>query len=89
MPGCSRPVQLLIVAALCVFGGLMHSQTSPSTASQSPENSAKTPFTLKTATHLVLIDVIATDGKGRPMKKARTSAPCQRELLGRSIFQQW
>lgn len=67
MPGCSRPVQLLIVAALCVFGGLMHSQTSASTASQSRENSGKTPFTLKTATHLVLVDVVATDGKGRPI----------------------
>ena len=65
MPGCLRPVRQL--AALCVFGALLHAQTSPSTASQSRENSGKTPFTLKTATHLVLVDVVAIDGKGRPV----------------------
>jgi hypothetical protein len=63
MPEYLRPVQLLMAAGLLV-GGLMHSQT----ASSAPQDdSAKAPFTLKTATHLVLVDVVATDGKGKPV----------------------
>lgn len=64
MPGYSRPVQLLMAAALFAIGGLMHSQTASSSLQ---DDSAKSPFTLKTATHLVLVDVVATDGKGRPV----------------------
>ncbi|HET9165210.1 MAG TPA: VWA domain-containing protein [Candidatus Angelobacter sp.] len=63
MPGYSRPVRLM-VASLCAIGGLMHSQTA---SSASQDDSAKSPFTLKTATHLVLVDVVATDGKGKPI----------------------
>jgi VWFA-related protein len=40
---------------------------SPSEPSQSQENGGTSPFTLKTATHLVLVDVVAIDGKGRPV----------------------
>ncbi|MGZ4875097.1 MAG: VWA domain-containing protein [Candidatus Angelobacter sp.] len=61
------PNRLLMAGALFIFGTLTHSQTPSPAASQSPENSGKAPFTLKTATHLVLVDVVATDGKGRPV----------------------
>ena len=64
MPRYSRLVQLLMAAGLFAIGGLVHSQAA-SPASQ--DESAKPPFTLKTATHLVLVDVVATDGKGRPV----------------------
>ena len=58
----------LMAGALFIFGGLLYSQTpSLSTASQPQENNGKSPFTLKTATHLVLVDIVATDGKGRPI----------------------
>lgn len=60
-------IQLLMAAALCTFGVLLHSQTSSSSASQPLEDNAKTPFTLKTASHLVLVDVVAADGKGKPV----------------------
>jgi VWFA-related protein len=43
----------------------MQSQTVSPKGSQ--EDNAKSPFTLKTASHLVLVDVVATDGKGRPV----------------------
>jgi VWFA-related protein len=57
-----RPAPLLTAAALCIFSNFLHSQTSSSQG-----NSANSPFTLKTATHLVLVDVVATDGKGKPV----------------------
>ena len=47
----------MLSAALCIPRPLLQSQ----------DNSAKSPFTLKTATHLVLVDVVATDGKGKPV----------------------
>jgi VWFA-related protein len=59
--------RLLMAGALFIFATLTHSQTASPTASQSQEDSGKFPFTLKTATHLVLVDVVATDGKGRPV----------------------
>jgi len=65
MPGCLRPVQLLMAAVLCIIGSHLHSQTDSSTPSR--EDNGKSAFTLKTATHLVLVDVVATDGKGRPV----------------------
>lgn len=61
----SRSVRLLMAAVPCIFAALMHSQTPSSTTSQ--EDNGKSPFTLKTASHLVLVDVVATDGKGRPV----------------------
>ncbi len=61
----SRPVWLLMAAAFCIFSPFLHSQTDSSMPSQ--EDNGKSPFTLKTATHLVLVDVVATDGKGRPI----------------------
>ena len=64
MPGYSRPVQLFMAASLFAIGGLVHSQTA---SSASQDDSAKSPFTLKTSTHLVLVDVVATDGKGKPV----------------------
>ena len=64
MPGYSRPVQLLMAASLFAIGGFVHAQNASST---SQDDSAKPPFTLKTATHLVLVDVVATDGKGKPV----------------------
>ncbi|HEY4675603.1 MAG TPA: VWA domain-containing protein [Candidatus Angelobacter sp.] len=63
----SKSVQLLVAAVLCIFGRNLFSQTSSSTASPTQGNSAKPPFTLKTATHLVLVDVVVTDGKGKPV----------------------
>jgi VWFA-related protein len=67
MPRGSKSVQLLVTATLCIFGINLYSQTSSSTASPTQDDNAKPPFTLKTATHLVLVDLVATDGKGRPV----------------------
>jgi VWFA-related protein len=67
MRRASKSVQMLVAATLCIFGKNLYSQTSSSAASASQDESAKPPFTLKTATHLVLVDVVATDGKGRPV----------------------
>lgn len=63
----SIPVRLLVAATLFIFGRNLYSQTSSSTASPTQDDNAKSPFTLKTATHLVLVDVVATDGKGKPV----------------------
>jgi VWFA-related protein len=63
MPKYPRPV-LLMAAALFAIAGLVHAQTA---SSASQDDSAKSPFTLKTATHLVLVDVVATDGRGKPV----------------------
>src|SRR3954466_9177055 len=63
----SKSVQLLVAAVLCIFGRNLFSQTSSSTASPTQGNSAKSPFTIKTSAHLVLVDVVATDGKGKPI----------------------
>src|SRR6476661_9270243 len=63
----SKSVRLIVAATLCILGGNLYSQTSSSTASPTQDDSAKSPFTLKTATHLVLVDVVATDAKGRPV----------------------
>jgi len=60
MPGNSRPFQLLMAASLFAIGGFVHAQNSQ-------DDIAKSPFTLKTSTHLVLVDVVATDGKGKPV----------------------
>lgn len=62
-----RPAPLLTAAALCIFSNFLHSQTSSSAAPLPQDDSTKPPFTLKTATHLVLVDVVATDGKGKPV----------------------
>ncbi len=61
----SRPVRLLMAAAFCIFSPFLHSQAASSTPSQ--EDNGKSPFTLKTAAHLVLVDLVATDGKGKPV----------------------
>src|SRR5689334_25021009 len=61
VPG--RPIWLL--AMFCAFSPAMIAQTAPAaTGAQSPEDASKAPFVLKTSTHLVLVDVIATNGKG-------------------------
>src|SRR6185503_20068348 len=62
-----KSAQLLVAATLCIYGTNLCCQTSSSIASPAQDNSAKPPFTLKTATHLVLVDVVATDGKGKPV----------------------
>lgn len=62
-----KSVRLLVAATLCIYGANLYCQTSSSTASPAQDDSAKAPFTLKTATHLVLVDVVATDGKGKPV----------------------
>lgn len=67
MRRASKSVQLLVAATLCIFGRNLYSQTSSSTASPAQDDNTKPPFTLKTATHLVLVDVVATDGKGKPV----------------------
>jgi VWFA-related protein len=54
-----------MAATLCIYGTNLYSQTSSSAPSPAQNDSTKPPFTLKTATHLVLVDVVATDGKGR------------------------
>src|SRR3954471_964298 len=67
MRRCLRLVQRLMFAAFCIFSIFLHSQTSSSAGAQPQDDSSKPPFTLKTATHLVLVDVVATDGKGKPV----------------------
>jgi len=63
MRGPGRPIWLL--AMFCAFSPAMVAQTAPAaTGAQSPEDTSKAPFVLKTSTHLVLVDVIATNGKG-------------------------
>src|SRR6478609_12082680 len=63
-----RPGPIWLLAALCTFNAPMVAQTAPvATGAQSPEDTSKAPFVLKTSTHLVLVDVIATNGKGEPV----------------------
>jgi VWFA-related protein len=63
-----RPVPIWLLAALGAFSTAMIAQTAPAvTGAQSPEDTSKAPFVLKTSTHLVLVDVIAANGKGEPV----------------------
>jgi VWFA-related protein len=63
-----RSLWLLMAAAMCVSGAAMVLQDAPSTSTpQPPDKNSKPPFVLKTAAHLVLVDVVATDGKGKPV----------------------
>src|SRR5215467_1482485 len=63
-----RPGLIWLLAALGVFNAAMIAQTAPATpGAQSQEETSKSPFVLKTSTHLVLVDVIATNGKGEPV----------------------
>ena len=63
-----RPGPIWLLAALGVFNAAMIAQTAPvATGAQSPEDKSRTPFVLKTSSHLVLVDVIATNGKGEPV----------------------
>jgi len=60
-----RPGPIWLLAALGAFYATMFAQTPPvATGGQSPEETHKAPFVLKTSTHLVLVDVIATNGRG-------------------------
>jgi VWFA-related protein len=61
-----KPGPIWLLAALGAFNAAMIAQTAPALGGQSPEDKSKAPFVLKTATHLVLVDVIATNGKGEP-----------------------
>lgn len=56
-----------LLTALCAFNAAMISQTAPAAAAQSPADKSAPPFVLKTSTHLVLVDVVATNGKGEPV----------------------
>src|SRR5512142_2943277 len=56
-----RPIWLL--AALCAFNAATIAQTAPA--------ASKAPFVLKTSTRLVLVDVVATNGKGEPVTDLR------------------
>ena len=60
------PGPLWLLASLCALNAAMFSQTAPA-AAPSPEDKSKPPFILKTSTHLVLVDVVATNGKGEPV----------------------
>jgi len=63
-----RPGPIWLLAALSVFTAAMLAQTVPAaTGAQSPEDTSKALFVLKTSTHLVLVDVMATNGKGEPV----------------------
>src|SRR5438045_4023272 len=63
-----KPGSIWLLAALGAFNASMISQTTPvATSAPSPEDTSKAPFALKTSTHLVLVDVIATNGKGEPV----------------------
>ena len=62
-----RPGLIWLLAAMSGFNAAMVAQIAPAaTNGQSPEDS-KAPFVLKTSTHLVLVDVIATNSKGQPV----------------------
>jgi VWFA-related protein len=46
----------------------MRAQSAPPAVNEQPTaNPSKTPFTLKTSSRLVLVDVVATNGKGEPV----------------------
>jgi VWFA-related protein len=63
-----RPGPIWLLAMLCGLNAAMTSQTAPAAAgAQSPENKSTPPFVFKTSTHLVLVDVIATNAKGEPV----------------------
>src|SRR5215469_238150 len=59
---------ICLLPALCAFNAAMIAQTAPvATGAQSPEDTSKAPFVFKTSSHLVLVDVVATNGKGEPV----------------------
>lgn len=63
-----RPGSIWLLAALAVFNAAMIAQPAPATAgAQSPEDKSTPPLVFKTSSHLVLVDVIATNGKGEPV----------------------
>jgi VWFA-related protein len=63
-----RPGPIWLLAALGAFNAAMIAQTAPVPAgAQSPDDKSQAPFVLKTSSHLVLVDVIATNGKGEPV----------------------
>jgi len=63
-----RPGPIWLLAALCAFKAAMIAQTEPVAAgAQSPDDKSRAPFVLKTSSHLVLVDVIATNSKGEPV----------------------
>jgi len=63
-----NPGPIWLLAMLCGLNAAVTSQTAPAaTGAHSPEDTSKAPFVLKTSTHLVLVDVIATNGKGEPV----------------------
>src|SRR5215467_10074975 len=63
-----RPGPIWLLAALCGLNAVMTSQTAPAPAgAQSPAEKSTPPFVFKTSSHLVLVDVVATNGKGEPV----------------------
>jgi VWFA-related protein len=60
------PGPIWLLAALCVLNAAMISQTAPA-GGQSPEDKSTPPFVFKTSSHLVLVDVVATNSKGEPV----------------------
>ncbi|HEY2392763.1 MAG TPA: VWA domain-containing protein [Candidatus Angelobacter sp.] len=63
-----KRVWLLLIPMLCgTFSAMRCQSASPSASEQSVSDAAKTPFTLKTSSRLVLVDVVATNGKGEPV----------------------
>jgi VWFA-related protein len=68
MQRISKRVWLLLIPMLCgTFSAMRCQSASPSANEQSVSDAAKTPFTLKTSSRLVLVDVVATNGKGEPV----------------------
>src|SRR5690349_4066483 len=59
------PGPIWLLTALCTLNAAVIAQSVPAAAAQSPQD--KSPFVLKTSTHLVLVDVVATNGKGEPV----------------------
>lgn len=58
----------LLLTILCgTFSTVRAQSASPTANEQATADSPKTPFTLKTSSRLVLVDVVATNGKGEPV----------------------
>src|SRR5215831_12861578 len=63
-----KPGPIWLLAALGAFNAAMIAQTAPiTTGAQSPEEKSTPPFVFKTSSHLVLVDVVATNSKGEPV----------------------
>ncbi|HEX4605094.1 MAG TPA: hypothetical protein VH724_13930, partial [Candidatus Angelobacter sp.] len=62
-------ILLLATLAFCTFSATVSPQTpSAATDGKPQDDGPKTPFVFKTSSRLVVVDVVATNSKGEPVK---------------------